>query len=141
LIAIHVIFVPVHGLKQRLFSVRATAGIDAVAQCRHHWLPTPAYEKGGERGFDGGAPASGLGIAWRNSVPDTQLLRLSCPLIPHHHREQHTHTTAMEVRNHLSHARNAARHAENQVMLIPVVDPIFGWVGQISTESIPPYRL
>ena len=47
----------------------------------------------------------------------------------------------MEVRNHLSHARNAARHAENQVMLIPVVDPIFGWVGQISTESIPPYRL
>jgi len=47
----------------------------------------------------------------------------------------------MEVRNHLSHARNAARHAANQVMLIPVVDPIFGWVGQISTESIPPYRL
>jgi hypothetical protein len=29
----------------------------------------------------------------------------------------------MEVRNHLSHARNAARHAANQVMLIPVVDP------------------
>ena len=38
-----------------------------------------------------------------------RLLRLSCPLIPHHHREQHTHTTAIQVRNHLSHARNAAR--------------------------------
>ena len=55
--------------------------------------------------------------------------RIARSLVPHHHRKQHAHAAAMEVRDHLPHARDAARHAANHVVLIAIVDAHVGIGG------------
>ncbi len=47
---------------------------------------------------------------------------VSRALVPHHHREQHFHSSLMEVGDHLPHACHTSRHAADQVMLIAIVD-------------------
>ena len=48
--------------------------------------------------------------------------RIPRALIPHHHRKQHAYPAMMEIRNHLPHARYAARHGADHIVLVAVVD-------------------
>ena len=57
------------------------------------------------------------------------LVGLVRSFVPHHHGEEHAHTAAMEVSNHLAHAFNATGHGLDHLKLVAVVDAHVGIRG------------
>ena len=57
------------------------------------------------------------------------LARIVRAFVPHHHGEEHAHAAAMEIRDHLAHAFDAAGHGLDHLELIAVVDAHVGIGG------------
>src|SRR6266852_2182752 len=47
--------------------------------------------------------------------------RIPRALVPHHHWKKDAYSATVEIRNHLSHARNASRHRTDHVVRVAVV--------------------
>src|SRR5579872_5812139 len=66
-----VVFVPVYNRPHRLRAQWPAACKDPEAQGRSKWLPRRADKKTRHRTFEGGYPASRLGIARGKTIPDS----------------------------------------------------------------------
>src|SRR5579864_6467252 len=77
--AIHVVFIAVHDGPERLLSQGPAAAVDAVSQHRRQWLPPAADQEWRQCAFDGCHSARSLGVARRDSVPDTPYVLPTLP--------------------------------------------------------------